>query len=269
MNKVILIVCDALRDDAAAQGMGYLEHLVESRKATRFTSIAEMPTMSRPNYEALHTGVGCSVHGVVNNRVVRRSHMPNVFELARTAGKVTAAVAYCWYSELYNRAPFDAVTDRECDDDTLNIQHGRFYFTDDMPDFEVFAAAGMLLRRYLPDYLLIHPMALDYLGELHGAQSEQYRKQVINQDQIIASLIAEAAPAGYTFLVTGDHGISDDRMHGGATDDVRHVPLYIIPPHQQGEGDTGRTVKMLNIAPTVLNLLGLPIPETMRELPLV
>lgn len=37
MNKVILVVCDALRDDTAAAQMGYLEHLVEAKQASRFT----------------------------------------------------------------------------------------------------------------------------------------------------------------------------------------------------------------------------------------
>ncbi|MFN8531476.1 MAG: alkaline phosphatase family protein [Anaerolineae bacterium] len=269
MSKVILIVCDALRDDSAKQGMGYLEHLVAVGKATRYHALAETPTMSRPNYEALHTGVGCSVHGIVNNYVSRRSYMPNVFEIARKAGKVTAASAYAWYSELYNREPYDTVLDREVDDDSLNIQHGRFYRVDDMPDIEVFAAAGTLLRKFFPDYLLIHPMMLDTMGEKHGAQSPQYREQVIIQDQIIAALVPDAVKIGYTILVTGDHGISDDGMHGGTTDDVRRVPLYVIPTDEQGRGDTGETVSMLQIAPTVLKLLDLPIPDTMKMQPLV
>jgi hypothetical protein len=33
------------------------------------------------------------------------------------------------------------------DDPALPIQHGRFYISDDYPDMEVFAAAGMLVRR--------------------------------------------------------------------------------------------------------------------------
>jgi len=269
MSKVILIISDALRDDAAQQGMGYLQHLVEVKKATRFHVTAELPTMSRPNYEALHTGVSSSTHGIVNNSIVRRSIMPNVFELARAAGKVTAASVYAWYSELYNRVPYDAVLDREVDDAALNIQHGRFYTAYDMPDDEVFAAAATLLRRYIPDYLLIHPMLLDTLGEAYGAQSEQYRKQVIVQDGLIASLLPDALKAGYTIMVTADHGISDDRIHGGTTDDVRRVPLYIMTPDESGAGDTDKTVSQLQIAPTVLKLLDMPIPETMKGHPLV
>ena len=62
--------------------------------------------------------------------------------LARDAGKVTAASAYSWFSELYNRAPYDIVADREVDDPALAIQHGRFYREYPYPDIEVVAAGG-------------------------------------------------------------------------------------------------------------------------------
>ncbi len=106
MNKVILVVCDALRNDTAQEQMGYLEHLVEAKVSTRYTVQGQLPSMSRPMYETIQTGTPVSVHGVTNNRVVRRSKMPNIFQLATANGKVTAAAAYGWVSELYNRDPY-------------------------------------------------------------------------------------------------------------------------------------------------------------------
>ena len=269
MSKVILVVCDALRDDTAAQYMGYLEHLVEASRATRYTVIGELPSMSRPMYETLHTGLTASEHGITNNAIVRRSTKPNVFQSAREAGMVTAASAYCWYSELYNRAPYDIVSDREVDDESLNIQHGRFYRDDNYPDIEVFAAGAMLARRYYPDYLLIHPMMIDTVGEAYGAASPQYHKQAIIQDQIMANLIPDALSAGYTILVTADHGMADDTStHGGTLPQMRNVPLYIIKPDGNGLGRREGTFSQVHIAPTVLNVLGVPIPDTMTASPI-
>jgi predicted AlkP superfamily pyrophosphatase or phosphodiesterase len=269
MSKVILVVCDALRDDVAEQYMGYLEHLVETRRATRYSVIGELPSMSRPVYETLHTGVTCSEHGITNNAKVRRSNMPNVFQSAREAGLVTAASAFCWYSELYNRAPYDIINDREVDDESLNIQHGRFYREDGYSDIEVFAAGAMLARRFNPDYLLIHPMMIDVVGEAYGADSPQYRKQVITQDQIMANLVPEALAVGYTMLITADHGMSDDNStHGGTLPQMRNVPLYIIKPGMKGEGKRKESISQLRIAPTLLQLLGVAIPDTMQALPI-
>ena len=264
MGRVILVVSDALRDDTAAQQMGYLQHLVEAERASRYTVIAEVPTMSRPLYETLHTGVPVSVHGVTNNLVVRRSTMPNVFDQAVAHGRTTAASAYWWFSELYNKVPYDPMADREVDDPARAIQHGRFYVEDNMPDREVFAAGATLVHKFQPDYVLIHPMGMDCLGEKHGADSREYRNNAIFQDMTLANLIPVWLERGYHVLVTADHGINNDHLHGGTLPDVRHVPLYLIPPDGKGRGDTRSQAAQLAIAPTVCRLLEVPIPGTMK-----
>jgi bisphosphoglycerate-independent phosphoglycerate mutase (AlkP superfamily) len=47
------------------------------------------------------------------------------------------------------------------------------------------------------------------------------------------------------------------------------VPLYILPPFGGGRGNTHETVSQLQMAPTMLTLLGLPVPATMKASPLV
>jgi len=44
--------------------------------------------------------------------------------------------------------------------------------------------------------------------------------------------------------------------------------LYILTPDGKGKGDTGETVSHLHIAPTVLKLLDIPIPSSMKMKPL-
>src|SRR5689334_21806386 len=121
MSKVILIMSDALRYDVARSHMAYLGHLVETKQATLYKIIGELPSMSRPMYETIHTGMTSSEHGIVANTIVRRSTMPNSFQSVVEAGKVTGAVAYYWVSELYNRAPFNAIDDKEVDDEKLCV----------------------------------------------------------------------------------------------------------------------------------------------------
>lgn len=261
MGKVILILCDALRDDAAAQ-MGFLNGLVEARRASRYRVRAALPALSRPLYETIHTGLPPTEHGITSNLVARASDQPNIFQLAREAGRTTAAAAYCWYSELYVRAPFEMIFDREVDDETRLIQHGRFYREDDYPDIEVFLDAAMLMLRHMPDYLLVHPMGLDYIGHKHGGGSGPYLKQVALQDQIMANFIPQALGLDYTILVTGDHGMNEHGVHNG--EDTRHVPLFIISPDHPGLGDTGQTVDQLRIAPTLCHFLDIPPAATMK-----
>jgi predicted AlkP superfamily pyrophosphatase or phosphodiesterase len=268
MKKVVLILCDALRYDAAVDGMGYLGHLVESGLASLYKIIGELPSRSRPIYETIHTGLPTHAHGVVANSIVRLSTKPNIFRSVKDAGKTTAAAAYYWFSELYNRVPYDRIHDREVDDGALPIQHGRFYTEDDYPDLELFATAGMLVRRFSPDYLLLHPMGMDYTGERFGSDSSQYRNQAVKQDAWLAPYIVEWMDLGYSIFVTGDHGINKDGIHGGPAPEQREVPLYLIKPNQKGLGDTGKLVSHLQIAPTVLKQLDLPVPETMVHPPI-
>ena len=267
MGKVILVLSDGLRYDTAVAGMGYLGHLVEARLASLYKVIGELPSMSRPMYETIHTGLTASEHGVVSNLVVRRSRKPNVFQSAVQAGRTTAAAAYWWFSELYNRAPYDRIDDREVDNESLLIQHGRFYTEDEYPDIDLFATAAMLARRFQPDYLLVHPMGMDYAGEKHGANSAEYRTHAIRQDKWLATYLTEWLERGYNLLITGDHGMSVDGHHGGTTPDVREVPLYIIRPGIAGKGDTKEVVSQLQIAPTLCKLLDVPIPDTMQQPP--
>jgi predicted AlkP superfamily pyrophosphatase or phosphodiesterase len=269
MSRVILVLSDALRYDAAVEGMGYLGHLVEIKAASLYKVVGELPSMSRPMYETIHTGLPSSVHGIVANSVVRCSNQPNIFNLACAAGKVTAAAAYYWFSELYNRVPYNFIDDREVDDPALPIQHGRFYTQDEYADLEVFYSAATLVRKFSPDYLLIHPLGMDVIGETFGANSSEYRNRAIRQDAWLAPLIVEWMERGYTLLVTGDHGINADKMHGGTTPAMREVPLYLLIPGKAGKGDTGEQISQLRIAPTLCRLLGLPIPGTMRGVPLV
>lgn len=264
MARVILVVSDALRYDTAKANMGFLGHLVESQQADLYKIGGELPSMSRPMYETIHTGVPSSTHGVVANSVKRLSNMPNIFKSVKEAGKVTAAAAYYWVSELYNRAPYDVIDDREVDDEAKTIQHGRFYTEDEYPDIELIRTAGMLVRRFSPDYLLLHPMGMDYLGETFGSDSKEYRNHATQQDSYLAPLIMEWRGLGYTVFITGDHGINKDGNHGGPAAEQREVPLFVIQPNGQGRGDTGEVISHLQIAPTVLSILNIPIPETMK-----
>jgi predicted AlkP superfamily pyrophosphatase or phosphodiesterase len=264
-SKVILVLSDALRYDTAVAGMGFLGHLVETQQASLYKVIGELPSMSRPMYETVHTGLPVSQHGILANYIVRRSDKPNIFQATVDAGKTTAAAAYYWFSELYNHVPYDRLDDREVDDESLLIQHGRFYTEDDYPDIELFVTAGMLVRRFDPDYLLVHPMGMDYIGEKFGADSPEYRNQAIYQDMYMSALIAEWSERGYNILVTGDHGINADRLHGGTTPDVREVPLFLIRPGTPGAGDTNEVISQLQIAPTMCTLLGVAIPESMKH----
>jgi predicted AlkP superfamily pyrophosphatase or phosphodiesterase len=227
-SKVILVLIDGLAWQVAHDGMGYLQGLCEAGRARLHRLDSALPSLSRPLYECILTGVEPIDSGIVNNGVSRLSNQSSVFHLARAAGLSTAAAAYHWVSELYNRSPYLAVRDRHTDDASLPIQHGVFYHDDAYPDDHLLLDAEMLRRRHDPDLLLIHPMNVDDAGHRHGYDSAQYRNAARRIDAQLSEPLAAWLAQGYQVLVTSDHGMNRDRTHGGVLPEERQVPLFLL-----------------------------------------
>ncbi|MEO1209946.1 MAG: alkaline phosphatase family protein [Cyanobacteria bacterium J06638_20] len=263
--KVMLILLDGLRWDVAQTSMGYLAHLLEVQQASLYKVQAELPTLSRPLYEVLLTGTPVSVNGIGANDVVRLSRQRSVFHLATAAGLTTAAVAYSWFSELYNGVPFEPWRDRDQHQPDRPIQHGRFYWQDSYPDSHLFADAEMLRQAHHPDFMLVHPMGIDDAGHRYGADMPEYRGSALATDSLLSHYVPRWREAGYTLLVTADHGMNADGQHGGVLPDVREVPLFCIGdafvPGTYREG-----LSQLAIAPLLCRLLALPLADAMQAL---
>ncbi|MEB3212650.1 MAG: alkaline phosphatase family protein [Leptolyngbyaceae bacterium] len=265
--KVLLVILDGLRWDVARTSMGYLAHLLESEQCSLYRVQAELPTLSRSLYEVLLTGTPVHVNGIGANDVVRLSHQKSVFHLAMEAGLTTAAAAYSWFSELYNGVPFEAWCDRDQHRIDFPIQHGRFYWDDSYPDSHLFVDAEMLRQAYTPDFMLVHPMGIDDAGHRYGADTPEYRGKVLATDSLLSHYIPRWRAAGYTLLITADHGMNADGQHGGTLPDVREVPLFCVG-QSFAPGTYLEGVSQLAIAPLICRLLGLPLAEAMQSIPI-
>ena len=274
-EKVILVVIDGLKMRTALDHCGYLEGLVEAGRAKRWHMRAALPSMSAPCYETLHTGLNPADHGITANSLLRESTCANVYTAAHGAGRVTAAVAYSWFSVLYNGGPYDTAQHMEVDDPAKPIQHGRFYDDPDRTDFHLAIPSdrdlcarvdGLIVKRS-PDYILLHTLSVDSVGHVHGGGSWQYNRAATVVDAALGRHIPTWRAAGYRVLVTADHGFTDCGYHGGTEDTVRDVAFYDIGHAVPGVVDG--PVSQRAVAPTILTLMGVPVPASMTETPLV
>ncbi|MGL5589595.1 MAG: alkaline phosphatase family protein, partial [Aeromonas veronii] len=94
-HKVIVVLVDGL-SAGVAHGMGYLAGMVEAERGLYTTLSCALPSLSRPLYECILTGVPPVASGITHNGVSRLSLHDSIFHLARAAGKRTAAAAYHW-----------------------------------------------------------------------------------------------------------------------------------------------------------------------------
>ncbi|WP_410012639.1 alkaline phosphatase family protein [Sodalis sp. C49] len=226
--KTLLVILDGLSYPVAYDAMGYLHAECAAGHGCLYQLDCELPSLSRPLYECILTGVPPVASGVVHNNVVRLSHHRSIFHFARAAGLTTAAAAYYWVSELYNRAPFDAVRDRHTVAPEAAIQYGHFYHADHYPDSHLFEDAESLRQRHQPDFLLLHPMNIDDAGHRFGLSSPQYRNMARTADGLLSQYMPAWLAAGYQVIVTADHGMNDDRSHGGILPEERQVPLFVF-----------------------------------------
>lgn len=257
-HKVILILIDGLGWHVAKHAMGYLHALCESRQASVFKLQCELPSLSRPLYECILTGSNPVVSGIRHNQIVQLSKQESIFHLARKARLKTAAAAYSWISELYNRAPYDAVRDRFTNDSSLAIQHGIFYHEDTYPDSHLLLDAEHLRTTHDPDFLFIHTMNVDDMGHRSGGDSADYRNAARKVDVLLSHYLPVWQEQGYKIIVTADHGMNVDRSHGGHLPEEREVPLFLV-----GQGfnhkAAGTEIKQVQIRDLCALALGLAV----------
>ncbi len=268
MSKVILVLIDGLGFEESTAAAGLLEHLVEYRQAAKYRIQGELPSVSRPMYETVMTGLPVSEHGIVSNNYVRSSECENLFSLTRKAGRVTAAAAYSWMSELYQHkgGPYDPLLDRYQFDSDGDIQHGIFYHADEYPDAYLYFDGDYLRRTYHPDFLLFHPMGCDHAGHLFCKGSREYRGAAVGSYDAIASLLPSWRKDGYDVVVTADHGMDQFGSHTGNTPLQREVALYIVSDQVEKGDFTDRATSQLQVAPLCCSLLGLAPGSRMRSL---
>ena len=268
-DKVILVIIDGLKYQTAIEQCGFLESLVESKKARRMKMIAVLPTLSAPIYETLHTGVEPLEHGITSNDNLRKSKCENIFTIAKVAGLVTAAAAHSFFSTLYNEDPYVPIRDQEVNDPEKSIQYGRFYsekgyssFNISLPsDHDLMNQGSMLVSRYKPHYLMIHSCSCDSIGHKFGGNSVEYSKQAWQVNDQLAQNIPFWIDEGYRILITSDHGFTDSGNHGGSSEIERWTPYYDIGHPRPGV--ESEDTSQLSVAPTILSILGLDIPKKM------
>ena len=257
--KVILVLIDALGFQAASDRCGYLGHLTEYGQCAKYRVKGELPAVSRPMYETVMTGLPVYRHGITTNAYMGASRFPNIFSLCKQHGLKTAAAAYMWMAELYNGTPaYDVRFDRFQIHRGGQIDYGIFYCEDAYPDTHLYADGYYLSQAYQPDFLLIHPMGVDFAGHQAGSDSFAYQHAVENSMKALAFYLPIWRQQGYSVVITADHGMDGLGIHCGDTAIQREVPLFILSERVKAGDFSDGMISQLNVAPLVCMLLGIP-----------
>ena len=238
-RRVIVLLIDGLRLDSS-RTMPVLNRL--RARGVDAEAVSHYPTLSRPNYVSMFAGVPPRLSGVRTNDHANPVALDTVFSRAREASMrthyVTGFVAGA--GRLFGPALDDVAS--------------------------VSAWPGLFERvvvRALADqdpFLVIHISEVNLAGHAHGADSDEYRAAVAGADGILGRVLAAIDHEHDAVVVVSDHGHIDEGGHGGREAEVVAVPLVLAGPGVRS-GAKVREPRLVDVAPTLCALLGLPAPR--------
>ena len=237
-NKVILIICDGMRQDTAFNELGFVNGLCDnSNIGHRTISIADSPSVSKTNYTTLLCGVPSLIHGMTTNLMPGKPNVErNVFSELKKKDKTSAVIGSSWFYDLFGKEKYTYLKHKELyPSDNDMITWGRF-FSDDCPDSvdeaseglaHTFQLADMIVYKNVPDFVLIHVMTPDEIGHSKGIGKE-YNVTVNAIDGVLGLVVPRWLELGYDIIITSDHGMDANQNHGGSKCDVVLTPFYIL-----------------------------------------
>lgn len=130
---------------------------------------------------------------------------------------------------------------------------------------DVTAATLELLQQGTCRFVVTNYANVDVVG--HIEDESAVRRAVETVDHEIGELVRGARQAGYTVLVTADHGTVESWLYPDGAVDTGHtdslVPFVLVPTQDGLEIGLRDGGALTDVAPTVLQLLGLPVPAAM------
>ncbi|GLW94549.1 alkaline phosphatase family protein [Actinokineospora globicatena] len=261
--KVLVIGIDGLLfDKIAPADAPALDALIASGSASKTALYAPpfAPTLSGPGWATLATGTWPDKHRVLSNSWGSTTNLatyPDFLTRAEQARPALSTFAAATWDPLVNdsagKAIFSSAVDARAnganDTDTTNQTVAR-------------------LRDVGPDASFVVLDDVDAAGHNCGAATTCYLNAIAATDQRVKQFVdaVRARPTypneDWTFLVSADHGHTDAGGHGGNS--VPERSSFII---RSGPGTTPGTPAIaprnVDVAPTVLSLLGVAIPAAL------
>lgn len=242
---VVLMLLDGLRPDAlTAVNPPHLSAFI-ARGASTMQARSVDPSVTLPCHMSIFHSVPPSRHGVTDNIY----HPP-----ARPiTGLVEQLHLHGKRSGLFHN--WDPLRDLSRPE---NLYFNAFVATGydldgDAPVVEMFTAYH---ARYTLDFSFVYFASIDVAGHHFGWMSDGYLEQVAVVDGLVGAALAEI-PETTTVLIHADHG-GHARTHGTTSDDDMLIPWMIAGPSVRRGFTVERPVSLLDTAPTVAHVLGVP-----------
>lgn len=250
---VVLVMTDGLRPDAIDPARCPAHAALRARGAFTDAAQSVMPSVTLPCHMSIFHSVPPARHGITSNLYAPLARpLPGLGEALRLARRRSAAV-HNWeplrdlarpemLSFAYFREP-PAGPD---------VAHPAY-------DEDVAHEGARAIGSGEFDFVFVYLGGVDAAGHHFGWMSEGYLEQVARLDAALG-VVAEALPPDAHIVVQSDHG-GHGRTHGTEQPEDMTIPWLVAGPGVRGGHRIAARVSLLDTAPTVARLLGVPAPR--------
>lgn len=250
-RKVIFALVDGLRPDAIdICSEPFFENL-KTRGTYCMDAQSIVPALTLPCHTSIFYSVSPERHGITDNHFHPFAReLDGLWETARKFEKRTAAF-YDWeelrdlgrpgtlaYSRFHRMVP-----------PLENVMQGEEAMLQD---------AILHINEHSPDLVFFYLGSVDWIGHKAGWLTPEYMETVAHAQRCIKRL-QESISADYTLIISADHGGAEKTHRFNLPTDLTIPMLFVGAPFTPGLELHG--VRLLDIAPTICTLLGLPHNE--------
>ena len=279
-RRVFLVIVDGLRLDKSYE-LPFLDEL--RRRGVDTEAQSHYPTWSRPNYVSILTGVPPVASGVRTNHHSTPVELDSLMDRVKAAGMhVAFATDYDALPKLFLRkrdaahepraVPDEEDADDEIDIDAMErplseaaIRAPDANFVSPFDDARYapwpggFSEAGAQVAQGDAELVVLLVGAVDAAGHAHGGASQDYRVAAELADHALGRALGRIDLTQDAIVITADHGHTNRGGHGGVEPEVLTVPLILAGAGVK-PGANANDAHLIDIAPTVATLLGIPAP---------
>jgi phosphopentomutase len=108
------------------------------------------------------------------------------------------------------------------------------------------------------DFTFVYFSTIDLAGHIYGWMEPGYLEQAALVDKLAGQVIDAATPET-TVIIHADHG-GHERNHGDDIPEDMRIPWLIVGPGVRAGHTISAPVSLLDTAPTVCKVLGVPAP---------
>ncbi len=112
------------------------------------------------------------------------------------------------------------------------------------------------------DFIVVNYANGDMVG--HTGVYEAIEKAVVAVDNCVKDTVEAAKAHGYEVLIIADHGNADRALNADGSVNTAHslnpVPCVYVTENKEAKVENGR---LADVAPTILTIMGLPVPAEM------